>query len=455
MKRNFRKLIGAALALMCSAAGCAMQGVTPQPIEVPPPVEQKNDSLTIFIAEWQSSYQTLNTAVTMYEKQFPDVEVKVQRIFPQTWEEFDDAYTKMTAEIMSGEGPDVFLMQPDIMDMEKLARRGVLADMQPFFEADNFDWTPYNQAVMDGGVWEGKRLAIPLNYEIPVLIANKEVLTECGLSLDNLDSFQGMVEETAKLLNDPGNSRSIFRVPELLHIFPYIAGLPYADYDRQKADFSSPELETDIRWYAELIRLRRETDGVEGIAAAADVRDGIGLWMYPQVQINDFLVGYGAMKTLGETVTIPLRNAQGGLSARITNAVLVRNSSENLENAYNLIKIMLSEELLEAVMKYQHITGFSVMESMNYAYYDWEIADRDIPVIDPSSPIAGFETVDPPTPEEFEELMGYTREVNDAYFDNTAFVGLDQYLGDYISGKSSYEDAIKQAERQLAIYLSE
>ena len=45
--------------------------------------------------------------------------------------------------------------------MEKMARTGVFADMEPYFQADNYDWSDFSQAVMDGGIWEGKRLAIP------------------------------------------------------------------------------------------------------------------------------------------------------------------------------------------------------------------------------------------------------------------------------------------------------
>ena len=76
----------------------------------------------------------------------------------------------MLTEVMAGEGSDLIFFIDDSMDIEKMARRGVFADLEPYFEADNFDWSGYNQTVMDAGVWDGHRLVILWNTKSPCCI---------------------------------------------------------------------------------------------------------------------------------------------------------------------------------------------------------------------------------------------------------------------------------------------
>src|SRR5699024_12861632 len=60
--------------------------------------------------------------------------------------------------------------------------RSVFADLEPYFEADNFDWSGYNQTVMDAGVWDGHRLVIPLEYKIPMLYTSDRKSTRLNSS---------------------------------------------------------------------------------------------------------------------------------------------------------------------------------------------------------------------------------------------------------------------------------
>ena len=151
------------LALSACAPGTA-GSAEPAPIEVPPPVEQTNEGLTIFYTDYIGlEAKLLDAAVTQFNQLHPDNPVTAEKIFVDgSSESQDNAYTKMLTEVMAGEGPDLFFLEQNLMDIEKMVRRGVFADMEPYFEADNFDWSGYNQAVMDAGVWDGQRLVIPL-----------------------------------------------------------------------------------------------------------------------------------------------------------------------------------------------------------------------------------------------------------------------------------------------------
>ena len=56
--------------------------------------------------------------------------------------------------------------------------------------------------------------------------------------------------------------------------------------------------------------------------------------------------------------------------------------------------------------------------------------------------------------EDFDELMDYTRQITGAYF-SCAETNFMRNMRGYISGEVSYEDAVKEAERQMNLYLSE
>ena len=65
---------------------------------------------------------------------------------------------------------------------------------------------------------------------------------------------------------------------------------------------------------------------------------------------------------------LPIRDTQGGIRAQINYAVMVRNSSPNLQNAYEFIKFLLSEEFQLDTMDWRW-QDFSVLNATNERYY--------------------------------------------------------------------------------------
>ena len=156
MKKTHVQCLCLPLACLVALSACAPGGADaePRPIEVPPPVEQTNTELHIFYTDADAiQTSTLDAAVTQYNQRHPDNPVTAEKIFTDGSDTVRDEQTRrMLAEVMAGEGPDLIFFVDDSMDVEKMARRGVFADLEPYFAADGFDWSGYNQAVMDGGV---------------------------------------------------------------------------------------------------------------------------------------------------------------------------------------------------------------------------------------------------------------------------------------------------------------
>ena len=424
-------------------------------IEVPPPVEQTNEGLTIFYTDYNEvEAKILDAAISQFNQQHPDTPVTADKYFTDgLYTSHQDAYMKMTTEVMAGEGPDLFLYDFLTMDVEKMARRGVFADMEPYFEADNFDWSGYNQAVMDGGVWDGHRLVVPLSYMLPVLYTSQTALDETGFSVENCNTFDGFLDEVEKIESDPKQTREAFRSEEAFYYFPYNAGLPYADYDRQKVDLSFPELEQGASIYKNLNPVIEigVSDGND-IAGAADIRDGKCLFTCPDFPLYGFFLTEGCINKFDDAVMVPIRDTQGGIRARITSAVMVRNSSPNLQVAYEFIKFLLSEEFQLDTIGWRW-QNFSVLDAANERYYIENTVERDNSMIAPDNPY-GFEGNIVLLQEDYDELSSYMDEVGGVFFyaKETNFM---RNIGDYLSGDASYKEAVRSAERQMNLYLSE
>ena len=457
MKRLHRsapvRMLCLALACLAGLTACAPGGAEPAPIEVPPPVEQTNEGLNIWYTDYGMMVKYLDAAVTQYNQLHPDNPVTADKYFADSSSESNDEATQqMLTEVMAGSGPDLIFFDVGNMDIEKMVRRGVFADLEPYFEADNFDWSGYNQAVMDAGVWDGQRLVIPLQYNFPMLYTSQTALDETGFSIENCDTFGGLLDEIEAMQADPSQKREVFRAKYTFYNFAQYAGIPYVDYDRQKADLSSPELKRGAEIYNNLGGLEL---GVldDGISGAADIRDGKALWICPFPPVNGFYTGPEVINTFDELVMMPIRDMDGGIQAQITWAVAVRNNSPNLQNAYEFIKYLLSEEFHTETLGYRWLY-YSVLDSANEAYFQDTVYNRAAPLVPPENSY-GLDTVDV-RQEDFDELMDYTRQITGAYFDcsETLFMRNMRTNG-FLSGEVSYEDAAQQAERQMDLYLSE
>ena len=230
--------------------------------------------------------------------------------------------------------------------------------------------------------------------------------------------------------------------------FAQYAGIPYVDYNTQKADLSFSELERGANIYKKLTDLATDQDSMSG---AADIRDGSALWISPLYAPDGFLMGPGAINTFDELVMMPIRDRQGGIQAKITFSVAVRNNSPNLQNAYEFIKFLLSEDFQLATND-SRWRDFSVLNATNEDYYARNTTEREMGIVNPGNPY-GFTDIDLPQ-EDFDELMSYIEQISGAFYTSSQTQFIDLMQG-YLDDEISYKDAAEAAESQLNIYLSE
>lgn len=425
-----------------------------------PTAPQTNAQLRVYCLGNVGEASLILAALNRYQLLYPDVEVElIQPIEDSTdltsANEYEQ-YNKLLTQIMAGEGPDIMLLDDYYIDVEKLVRQGIFADMEPFFQADGFDWEPYNQAVMDGGVWNGKRFTIPFNYTFDLLCTTREALEETNFDVEACKDFQGFLEETTRYMEDPTQTRRLFSYGSVPgHDFFYKPGISFVDYDGQTADLSQPLLTSAIQWYKTVRDTHPDISTYGLLMGASDIRDGQALWTTSAVGADlDLFYTAGALRTVGEAVMMPVRDVNGGIQARIEASVAVRGNSENLQNAYDFLKILLSPEIQNATQ-----IGFSVLDAAAENYLTrrgkeaslTEGMDGFISTTRPGS------AVDAPSQQEIQQVLALTREITGAYYEYQS-TNVGALMWGYIDGMDGYEDfeeVMKDAAGMLKLYLTE
>ena len=124
----------------------------------------------------------------------PDVTVTLE-ILPNEKERSQERSVrleKIRADILAGNGPDVYLLpnetfmdEPMFRDVQQAMHNGVFADISTYYDADvTLGKEDLITEVMDGGVVDGARYVLPIRYTYPVLYADQQALDSAGLDLE-------------------------------------------------------------------------------------------------------------------------------------------------------------------------------------------------------------------------------------------------------------------------------
>ena len=86
-----------------------------------PSVPQTNERLSVFCVGDLRDSGMIQLALNLYQKMYPDIQVEL--IKPEfesgDYNQRDELYQQVAAQIMAGAGPDVFLVDDAVMDVEK------------------------------------------------------------------------------------------------------------------------------------------------------------------------------------------------------------------------------------------------------------------------------------------------------------------------------------------------
>ena len=420
----------------------------------PKEVEQTNNSLKI---AYFGTNSLISGPLYEFKQSHPDVEV-ITDFLPMTVEDptGDSFYTRISAEIMSGSGPDIILISNSGMNAGKMMRSGIFADLNEFIEQDlDFDLSKYNGKILEAGQADGKQYIMPLTYTIPLVLTTQELLDKTGFDISTADNYNAFLEECLKYrqANIPG-------APKLAmnnYIMPYLADA--VDYDTGEVKINTPENRETIRLNYEAIASQRGAEGYGviggGISFALPLLENQSLFTHSFMPLVYHFDSYRALKDVGTPVMTAVCDAEGRLMAEIVDSVAINANSPNKQNAYAFIKLML-----DGLSSEQQISGMTEIPISNEAvesYLESLIGKEEkLSDVYPGY-VCEVETLQGLTQEEADAYMGFLSEIDGAYIQekdvyDTHRETIRPY---YQSETTDLDSCIKAMEDKLKILISE
>lgn len=303
-------------------------------------VKQTNQSLSLCVDE--SMNHRYEDVFEQYRKTYPDVELNVEVYEGIILAGVD----KINTQIMAGEGPDLLLMQSyGTSDVYKMMQANAFAPLDAFMEKDS-DWDAdqYIRAVVETGRYEDRQMAMPLNFYMPIALTTQENLKKAEISLESCQDVAQFLEEVVKF-KETGGMERVFMEPGQLSMYPEYVSHQFLDYGRGTSGIGEQKLrqacEAYKRFYTEDTELCDLPDtlwyGFGEMVAQGEAG------MYIPNSSRSFLAAAQVAAASATPVIWPFQNETGETMATVREYAAIRANSENCQNAWNLIKMLLKE----------------------------------------------------------------------------------------------------------------
>ncbi len=328
-------------------------------------MQEPTDKLVLYVYSRNNGW--VKPAVEVFKELYPEVNVIVHK-----FEDNKNYELLMKHKLPKGMGPDLVVGQfTDVGDdYYQYLDNGVFVDLNQFILRDeDFSFDGYNENVMDAGVYKGKRLVVPIEYEILPLITSEEILAGEGLTEDDIASFSSLITSAHdyNLKYKASVDKSAFSITGdtsyILRELLQYGNVSIIDYENKDVAIDGDSLRTVIDYIKDAPRsddLDFNNAFSNGIRAGTTLVDNtcykIDLMLFYELN----WIRHDDMTPITEI----LPAADGGVCA-IANGAAIPRRSKNQVNAYRFLKVLLSEEVqvMEDTGRYVARSGLPVLES--------------------------------------------------------------------------------------------
>ena len=269
---------------------------------------------------------------------------------------------RLRTEIMSGGGPDVFIVEcaggspwmhdePLFNIPEKALEMDLFLPLDEYIENAQFaEWSNFTSSVMAGGRKEEGQQIVPLRYTLPIAMYRAEEVTHIPskMTWDELINNAELID-TAARLGDGYNS-----IGSIDHRLDYVLG-KLADYSEEELSFSEEEL----LYYAEsLLALNKYTadNNLLNVPYRSEGSIGPGFNttggkttfdQFGRIIDGGISIAGGNLNGLTDRDTlclVPFYSVRGGCTAMVTAFAAVNRNTEQPQEAFTIIDLLLSTD---------------------------------------------------------------------------------------------------------------
>jgi multiple sugar transport system substrate-binding protein len=134
------------------------------------------DAVTLTYRLWdEQQKEGYEQVMAAFEAKHPNIDVQIELLpYNQYW-------TKLVTEVVSGTAPDVFWMQP--ANFPEFVTKGALMDVGPAIEASGQALEDYHPRVVDSYTYEEKLYAVPKDLGVTGMLYNADLFAEAGVEM--------------------------------------------------------------------------------------------------------------------------------------------------------------------------------------------------------------------------------------------------------------------------------
>ncbi len=357
-RHTFYRYICSVLIIFMLTA-CASTSTTSNPV----PASEEKITFTICVTPMTDDifYQTLHIKL---KQLFPDVSFEFVTVpddsasDPRVREAEEAALTKLRTEIMSGRGPDLFVLNAIhlrlIQDPDKQMRAGVFADLAPYLDTIAAEAT-LNETVLAAGQADGAQYLLPLYYTVPGVAVPAEALA--GFDAGETPSPAAFLE---KLLAHCG-TEGFAPLGGLIGSADSLAYAPALDYEARAAVLNEDQLA--------LAALLADTEAWTRATGFQVWRPARGV-PSAEIPFDACVMGFNYLErqALGlldqeiDPIVLPIPNGNGGATASVELYAGVRANSPHIQLAAEMLARLLRPEALKQMDGTSYPYTYSVNE---------------------------------------------------------------------------------------------
>lgn len=356
--------------------------------------ESEPKSLRICVDVWtyfedveRDLEKAMNEFVELVQEKGGPQNIEVEFV-PAHGTERETEMDRIRTEIMSGGGPDIFLVYTGRSDelyfydlqalfpiTEKSMELGVFLPLDEYIDKAQFmEWDSMTQAIMDVGRTEEGQQVIPLTYTLPVTFYRQSDASDTPSANT---TWMDMMEDESRVLTNAAfwgfqknaNGTDFEASPDKLE---YSLGA-LADYKEEELLFTEAEL---LERLTELYAL----DDLYAEGALDDVPPSYKRRMYVGYNNGELSRGQDMRNGLlrDDVLTmVPIYSDDGGVTASVEAYTCINRNTEYPEDAFFVVDLLLSREMQQNSALYD-LLYFS-MGSSGLPVYD-DLMQEDYPI---------------------------------------------------------------------------
>lgn len=272
-------------------------------------------------------------------------------------EEREAMISQLNAEILSGGGPDLFIMEgyrtteinlfPDI---EKAMVNGTFLDLTEAMEKQGLSREEdFYTAVLDAGQWEGKQYILPLGFSVPLMVSATDVLNASSFDLQRaMYSMDSLLTELLRIHEE----QSILVITSIDPLD--VLAQPVLDYEAHQVRLDT----SAVRRRLELEKIFRTGDIAYDLARGlfndtnpSHVQDEFAQGVpFATLRYSRFSINLlRQCRALGIEVSVmPIPNEEGTITAKIGSYAMGNRNTKYPEEVADLLLYLVSEECQSA-----------------------------------------------------------------------------------------------------------